>query len=484
MPHRLPTSGRYRISNDVLILILENLDPTSLYRTCKFHHLRYKFELALGGMADGALLPSKRPPALRLQVLLTYRKDWPRLNWTGEQRLKLPAAATLCNVAGDFVFYVAGQTLELMELPSTRLNRPPSQTHHLRFNTNPKPECVAIDHAQSLIVVGHALAGPGGELGMRLKIRNLWNFDKHPRARDNYFDCLAPLSAQPLEKMVMTICGNKISISLHCPGGVVRHLLLNWQTFQAAWFEDQGLYFVKADYLLGAKTYRGRASVHLYNVSNLGNVIIEREYELPRHWAGANMAFAPNVSLTGDTPSPARALFYADANTRITLISAQQPGDANAQRQWLLINESYFRPTSRPDRQFVPWTEWCNYSIMKNVPAFPLIRDVQIVGNRILYLESDALSGGRASENRLGLIEFPAYPDPRNASKCPSWFHIGQRSVLVPTESFKEISSRITQGVGVDSIAATEDNIVLFLEPQHDTKTVHLMTFGVPSSSS
>ncbi|KAF6761681.1 hypothetical protein DFP72DRAFT_1151471 [Ephemerocybe angulata] len=453
MPHRLPTSGRYRISNDVLILILENLDPTSLYRTCKvferirflvmqFHHLRYKFELALGGMADGALLPSKRPPALRLQVLLTYRKDWPRLNWTGEQRLKLPAAATLCNVAGDFVFYVAGQTLELMELPSTRLNRPPSQTHHLRFNTNPKPECVAIDHAQSLIVVGHALAGPGGELGMRLKIRNLWNFDKHPRARDNYFDCLAPLSAQPLEKM---------------------------------WFEDQGLYFVKADYLLGAKTYRGRASIHLYNVSNLGNVIIEREYELPRHWAGANMAFAPNVSLTGDTPSPARALFYADANTRITLISAQQPGDANAQRQWLLINESYFRPTSRPDRQFVPWTEWCNYSIMKNVPAFPLIRDVQIVGNRILYLESDALSGGRASENRLGLIEFPAYPDPRNAF---------ERSVLVPTESFKEISSRITQGVGVDSIAATEDNIVLFLEPQHDTKTVHLMTFGVPSSSS
>lgn len=35
MPHRLPTTGRYKISNDVLILILENMDPTSLYRICK-----------------------------------------------------------------------------------------------------------------------------------------------------------------------------------------------------------------------------------------------------------------------------------------------------------------------------------------------------------------------------------------------------------------------------------------------------------------
>lgn len=28
----------------------------------QFHHLRYKFELALAGMADGTLLASKRPP--------------------------------------------------------------------------------------------------------------------------------------------------------------------------------------------------------------------------------------------------------------------------------------------------------------------------------------------------------------------------------------------------------------------------------------
>jgi hypothetical protein len=108
-------------------------------------------------MSDGTLLPSKRTLALRLKLLLTYRKEWSRLHWTGEQRVKLPVTSTLSGVTGDFVYYVAGPTLELLELPSTRLNRPPSQTHHLRFNTNPTPVSVAIDPSQSLIVVGHAL---------------------------------------------------------------------------------------------------------------------------------------------------------------------------------------------------------------------------------------------------------------------------------------------------------------------------------------
>ncbi|KAJ3538943.1 hypothetical protein NMY22_g4953 [Coprinellus aureogranulatus] len=450
------------------------------YLVMQFHHLRYKFELALAGMADGTLLTSKRPPLLRLQLLLTYRKEWSRLHWTGEQRVKLPVASTLSGVAGDFIYYVAGPTLELLELPSTRLNRPPSQTRHLRFNTNPTPISVAIDPSQSLIVVGHALGAPAGQLAMRLKIRNLWNFDKHPHARDAYFDFLAPL-AQPLLKMTMSICGNKIAVSLRCAGGVAKQLLLDWNSFQATWMDELDVHFVGMNYLLGTKIYRNKALVHLYNVTNLSKVILEREYELPPHWAQAALSFAPNASLTGDAPSPTRALFYADASTRVLLLSAQQPGEMNGPQQWLIINESYFRPTNRPDRQFVPWAEWNHYCLMKNLPPSPLVRNVQVIGNRVLYLESNLTPGGHARDCRLGLIEFPAYPDAQSGSKG-SWFHVGQRSVLIPTESFKEISSRITQGVGIEDIAATEDNIVIFSAPQHDTKNVHLMTFAVPSS--
>lgn len=225
--------------------------------------------------------------------------------------------------------------------------------------------------------------------------------------------------------------------------------------------EELGVHFVKANYLLGTKTYRGRPVVQLYNITNLSNVIIEREYELPPHWAQAELSFAPNASLTGDAPSPTRALFYADASTRVLLLSAQQPGDRSGNKQWLIINESYFRPTNRPDRQFVPWAEWNHYCLMKNLPASPLIRNVQVIGNRVLYLESNATPGGHARDCRLGLIEFPAYPDLHSGPKG-SWFHVGQRSVLIPTESSREIASSITQGVGIDDLAATEDNIVLF----------------------
>lgn len=69
---------------------------------------------------------------------------------------------------------------------------------------------------------------------MRLKIRNLWNFDKHPHARDAYFDFLAPIAlAPPLEKMTLSICGNKVAASLQCAGGVIKQLLLDWTSFQA-----------------------------------------------------------------------------------------------------------------------------------------------------------------------------------------------------------------------------------------------------------
>lgn len=220
---------------------------------------------------------------------------------------------------------------------------------------------------------------------------------------------------------------------------------------------------MKANYLLGAKVHRGRAVINLYNVTNLSKIIIEREYELPIHWANAELSFAPNVSLTSDAPAPPRALFYTDPNVRVLLICAKQAGEVNGSKQWLIINESYFRPTSRPDKQLVEWADWSRYCLVKNVPAYPVIRNVQIVGNRIVYLETEASSGGRIRQQKLGLIEFPAYPDPRNASKGANWFHIGQRSVLIPNETLKDISSFSALGAGVESISATEDNIVIFL---------------------
>lgn len=38
-PHRLTIIRRFKISNDVLILILEHMDPDTLYLTCKVSSL-------------------------------------------------------------------------------------------------------------------------------------------------------------------------------------------------------------------------------------------------------------------------------------------------------------------------------------------------------------------------------------------------------------------------------------------------------------
>src|SRR5258705_443847 len=97
MPHKVTTIKRYRISDDVLILILEKLNPVSLYRACqvcrtihlvefllitfiqaferiyvlvmRFQPLRYKFELAAIGMKDGPASYAACPPMNRLQLV-------------------------------------------------------------------------------------------------------------------------------------------------------------------------------------------------------------------------------------------------------------------------------------------------------------------------------------------------------------------------------------------------------------------------------
>jgi len=113
--------------------------------------LRYIFELAVVGMKDGAAPYSGRSHLIRLQLLTTYKKDWPRLYWTDETKVSIPATATKVDVSGNFLYHVGRQSLDMLELPSCRTSRPPSQTRHLKYVTS-AADHVAIDPIQSLIV--------------------------------------------------------------------------------------------------------------------------------------------------------------------------------------------------------------------------------------------------------------------------------------------------------------------------------------------
>ena len=121
----------------------------------EFQHLRYKFELALAGMEDGPALYSRSNVLTRLKLLTVYKQNWPKLMWTDEQKIKLSPTVAKVGVSANFLYTIASQTLDLSEFPSCRTGRAPSQTRHLRYNTTPQSDCVAVDPVQSLIVAAH-----------------------------------------------------------------------------------------------------------------------------------------------------------------------------------------------------------------------------------------------------------------------------------------------------------------------------------------
>lgn len=76
-------------------------------------------------------------------------------------------------------------------------------------------------------------SGQNGDVGVRLQIRDLWTFNKHPRSPTFIYDFSAggPI---PVSNMAIVICGDKLAISLEFTGAKTKHLLLNWRDISQA----------------------------------------------------------------------------------------------------------------------------------------------------------------------------------------------------------------------------------------------------------
>lgn len=209
----------------------------------------------------------------------------------------------------------------------------------------------------------------------------------------------------------------------------------------------------------------------MYNIFDIAAVTVEREYQLPEHWSNAVIGFNQNTAPLTDNSASSEALFYPDPSNRILVITARTPplgASHSLFRNWLFINESYFRPTSRRDRLSVPWDQWKEYCLIKDVSPSALISDPCVIGSRVLYVESDSgrnpSRGGHPSgcASRLTIIDFAPYPD----ASCHSnsvWPFVGKRSLLVPNENTRSVPSKTVDRLSIDDIRVTEDNIVLFL---------------------
>lgn len=198
---------------------------------------------------------------------------------------------------------------------------------------------------------------------------------------------------------------------------------------------------------------------------------VEREYELPERWSNAVIGFIQNTAPLTDNSASLEASFYPDPSTRILVITARTPAPDTGHHSvcnWLFINESYFRPTSRRDRLSVAWDQWKEYCLIKDVSSSMAIPSPCVIGSRVLYVESglqrDPTRGSYSSGHapRLTIIDFAPYPD----ASCHSdsvWSWVGKRSLLVPNETTRSMPSKTVDRLNIEDIRVTEDNIVLFL---------------------
>ncbi|KAJ7281414.1 hypothetical protein C8J57DRAFT_74884 [Mycena rebaudengoi] len=482
---------RYRISDDVLTLILEYLDPRSLFLACKafkriygismeYQSLRYKFELAVSGMRDGAAPRAVAPLLGRLHLLLNYRTDWPRLHWTHELKMQV-VAPSLVGTSGGFIHQIrphgAYDTLEITELPSCRTGRSPALTRRMRF-TSPPIETIHIDSVQALIVAAHIFC-QNGIIGVQLHFRDLWTFGKHHWAPAESYEILTQ-SAAPVAHATITVCGSKMAMSIEFIGGKISHLIMDWRTFGARWIEDPDIYLLNEDLLLVlCKKGASVAILNLCGISNLVNMVVLRQYELPATWSTATIRFHPNTAARSPSAS---ALFYPDPMARVLIITAKPfNSKSSSLRNWLFINEGYFRAPSRRDHLVVPWNHWGQHCIIKDLSRSKnLVNGPHAIGARVVFLESEPAHPRRSAS--LHLIEFAPFPG-EGAGGAPAYSWIGPRATLFPTETARALPSSTVENHSVDALGVTEDNIVLFLELQRGFRPVNVLTFGAPAAA-
>ncbi|KAJ7781996.1 hypothetical protein DFH07DRAFT_393004 [Mycena maculata] len=487
-PLRYARLRRYRISSDILAVILEYLDPKSLFFACKafkrvygivmeYHALRYKFELVVSGMRDGAAPRAVAPLLGRLHLLMSYRTDWPRLHWTHEYKMQVITPSHV-GTSGGFMHQIRPHgiydTLEITELPSCRTGRSPALTRRLRF-TSPPIEIICIDSAQALIVAAHIFC-QNGIVGLQLQFRDLWSFDKHPRAPAESYE-IPTQSVAPVSHAAISVFGSKMAMTFEFVGGKINHLIMDWRTFGARWIDDQDIYLLDEDLLL-VLCKRGNSPpiINLCGITNIADMVVLRQYELPGTWNNSFIKFCPNTSPRLRSPT---ALFYSDPANRVLVMTAKPLGKHSSPRNWLFINEGYFRGApSRRERLAVPWNSWGQYCLVKDLSrSRAAIRGPYAIGSRVVFLESEKTVAGFAAS--LNLIEFAPFPD-SSTRLDPTWSMTGPRSTLFPSETARHLPPTTVEHYAVDDIGVTEDNIVLFLELQPGFRPVNVLTFGAP----
>ena len=126
--------------------------------------LRYRYELALCGARDGP--PGPFSPRSRLLPLLGYKRGWPTLSPSAEDRLCI-TPPTIFGVSGNYLFHASQSPLnngfewilDVYQLRSFRM-APKSRLPYYQHNVPFEIRKVAIDAPQELMVLAQLFFPP------------------------------------------------------------------------------------------------------------------------------------------------------------------------------------------------------------------------------------------------------------------------------------------------------------------------------------
>ncbi|KAI6023874.1 hypothetical protein BKA83DRAFT_4265356 [Pisolithus microcarpus] len=249
----------FKLSTELLLLILDELDPVSLFQFCRASQvilslvdgttsLRYRYELALCGLREGP--HNQYSSNNRLDTLLSYKRGWSTLTWSAEDRLTF-APPTIMGVSGNYLYQVAQVPLPNEFLWCLRIyelrcfRRTPQrglQSH--RYFIAFEIRKVVIDSSQNLMVWAQIHFPPQHNspvLGV-LHLRDLRGDHEHREAaqprlqyRTEWWGITPPGERVSIQQV--QVCGSLVALSIRLEledgEGITELALFNWRTGSA-----------------------------------------------------------------------------------------------------------------------------------------------------------------------------------------------------------------------------------------------------------
>ncbi|KAJ8586697.1 hypothetical protein M405DRAFT_864367 [Rhizopogon salebrosus TDB-379] len=536
----------FKLSRELIIIILEELDPNSLLCFCKtsryikdivtnYSMLLYRRELALSGLMDGSSI--SHLPCARLDPLLRHRSGWLSLNWTSEDKLRIPTP-TIVGVSGRFLYHASESShnglfqwsLHIYELRSYRAP-PVDKLRYCRFNLPFEIRQVAIDPLQNLLVLAELHFPPqNGPILACLHFLDMWTCQQHPHAANMRFqfqtDWWGTLpSGHRISVERVQIHGKTVGVSvrLEVEGGegTTELVLVNWRTGrdqQQRFTGDLLSFDILSEPCLVVLSHpdedddddSGESAASAWERSSDALYLQERgkrspqitihhipdgrrlrspqviSYDLPKSWRAISfLQLCPNSSLKPNVSPPAGTFFYSDPSQRATVILVEFPSHSIppgcSRKMALVTKESFFEPPSLGDKT-LSWEEWQDHCLLVHLPDEA--HTFKVVGRKLVFLQSLREQNCVAdARSRLHVLDFNDYAaeclrclSPRSSTR--SWNgKWGTASQILRLGASEFVRTSTTQVQDITWIDATEDAIVLYNEHEGQT-IIRVLTFG------